>query len=306
LINRSGSDPTFPVWSGFEKKCFEIAKKQQVDHYLIDLFPLNDWLDNPKPSVTNTLFTAPIANQQLVVTTRPSFYGIYYYPYDLLSTEIIKDFNCLMNRMDPFRQSWLYQLIRRDIFNRAFVSFNLDVSRIPCYQDRDPKACFNEQFENQMKIFQIEHDSIKHRVPYKNFDDSGDITHVIMKSKFSIVLETYFAESYGVTFSEKIFRCLQMPRPWLLFSHPHAVSTLRHMGFDVLDDIVNHDRYDTIDWAVDRQSKILDIAQEMCDSVFDSIRLINAARHNQNLLAKFWSSCEADYIDCVNAAARFT
>lgn len=299
-----GKDPIFRAMTTYIYKFFAIAKRRGVNAYLIDLFPLERWLQNPVPAVTNSLFIAPIADQYQIVTTKPSFYGIYYYPYELQSTDSIKDFNCLMNRMDPMRQSWLYQLIRRDLFDRGFVSFNLDTKNMSSVYGRDPMVCFDKQFENQMKIFQIEHDWIKHRLPYKNFDDTGDVAHVIMQSKFSIVLETYFSETHTITFSEKTFRCLQLPRPWLLYTHPHAVSALRHMGFDLLDDMVDHDLYDRLDNEIDRQVKILDLAQEMCDRVFDHKRLIDAARYNQNLLEKFSTTCESDYIECVQHALK--
>lgn len=293
------------MWNTFESKCHAIAKSQKVVPYLIDLLPLDHWLDNPMPAVTNSMLMAPIANQHLLMPTKNSFYGIYHYPYPTEPIQPVKDFNCLINRMDPVRQSWLYQLIRRDIFDRGFVSFAMHARSICDSNNEDSHVIFERQFENHCKIFQTEHDSIKHRVPYKNFHDNGDLTHVIMQSKFSVVLETYFVETHAITFTEKIFRCLQLPRPWLLFAHPHAVKILKNMGFDVCDDVIDHDRYDNNDWWIDRQRHILDLACEMCDHPIDHARFARAAKHNQNLLESFWITCERDYVECVATAAKW-
>jgi hypothetical protein len=84
-------------------------------------------------------------------------------------------------------------------------------------------------------------------------------------------------------FSEKIFRALQTPRPWVLCTSPGAVKLLKDHGFDVLDDCVDH----SYDCVLD-QSKRMDVMLDSAVS-FDSAdyeRYIIAARHNQQHLAK--------------------
>jgi hypothetical protein len=208
-------------------------------------------------------------------------------------------FNCFINRMDATRQSWLYQLVRRNIFTEGLVSFNMDVSRhhsLGQYSKTTmPIEIFNDQFEKHCKVFQLEHDYIKSKVPFKNFDDSN-LNNAVMKTKFSIVLETYFHDNRYVTYSEKIFRCLKLPRPWILFAMKGAVAHLRDMGFDVLDDIVDHG-YDNIDFAIERQSVLLDLAQQLGKIEYTPAlytRLQQAAEFNQNLLVRFNKSFKSD------------
>lgn len=209
------------------------------------------------------------------------------------------NFNCFINRMDSTRQSWLYQLIRRNILTEGLVSFNMDVSRhysLGQYSKTTmPFEIFNDQFEKHCKIFQSEHDYIKSKVPFRNFDDSN-LNNAIMKTKFSIVLETYFHDNRYVTYSEKIFRCLKLPRPWILFAMKGAVAHLRDMGFDVLDDIVDHG-YDNIDFSIERQSVLLDLAQQLGKIEYTPAlyaRLQQAAESNQNLLVRFNKSFKSD------------
>ena len=222
----------------------------------------------------------------------PNWYSLYFHHFDGQYQNITptKDFNCFINRMDVVRQSWLYLLIRRNIFERGFVSFNMDVSRLDNYDSSvSADQVFERQFQNHMNNFSDEHHIAKSIVPYRNFDLSADLMTIVMQSRFSIVLETYFHNNNEITFTEKTFRALVLPRPWLLFCSKHAVTTLRNWGFDLLDDLVDHSRYDNIDHEIHRQSIILDLAQEMLD--FDVVkhqaRLLQAAAHNLNLI-KQW------------------
>jgi hypothetical protein len=210
-------------------------------------------------------------------------------------------YNCFINRLDPIRQSWLYQLVRRNILTEGLVSFNMDVSRhysLGQYtKTTTPIEIFNDQFEKHCKNFQMEHDYIKEKIPFRNFDDFN-LNNVIMKSKFSIVLETYFDDNRSVTYSEKIFRCLKLPRPWILFAMKGAVAHLRNMGFDVLDDVVDHS-YDNIDNTIERQSMLLDLAQQLGKIEYTPTlyaRLQHASESNQNLLVRFNESFKSDCI----------
>lgn len=201
--------------------------------------------------------------------------------------------------MDPIRQSWLYQLIRRNIFDQGYVSFNMDISRIPGLTHLTLQDAFEKQFQEYFEIFQPEHDAIKAQVPYKNFVCDGDLTQVILDSRFSVVLETYFDNNKVVTFSEKIFRALQLPQPWLLFSSQHAVKYIKDMGFDVLDNLVDHDYYDNAETAIERQSKILDLAQNYVNQTFDHDRCAKAAQHNQDILREFSLTWQKDFEEIV-------
>ena len=195
--------------------------------------------------------------------------------------------------MDPIRQSWLYQLIRRGIFDQGYVSFNMDISRHiamkPCRPNSSHWEVFDQQFREQLSIFKSEHEFIKSCVPYRNFDSNTKLNQIIMDSKFSIVLETYFDRNEVITFSEKIFRCLKLPRPWVMFAMKNSVQTLRNMGVDVLDDLVDHS-YDTIDVDIARQTAILNQVEIMCKTQLTTTmisRCQQAANHNQQLLLKF-------------------
>lgn len=294
------NDPAFNLLRGVINETQQFAKQHNIVLYLIDRMDVTQWeSEGCRPCVTNSIVLLQTPKPELIVNTRTSFYGIYYYPYVLDVLLPKKEFNCFMNRFDVFRQSWLYQLIRRKIFNQGYVSFNMDTTHVPWYKDVDVNEIFEKTFQDHCSIFKEEHMWIKPQIPYRNFHSSGDLTDVIVDSKFSIVLETYFDNNDIQTYSEKIFRALQLPRPWLLFAHKGAVAHLKTMGFDVLDDIVNHSHYDDELIDVNRQSKLLDVAVELINSNVNYNRAKEAAAHNQQLLKKFNQTWKQDYIDRV-------
>jgi hypothetical protein len=182
----------------------------------------------------------------------------------------------------------------------------MDITRIPKFQSLTQIESFEKQFNQHLKIFEAEHQQVRDKVPYKNFVDNGDLTNTIMSSKFSVVLETYFDNNNIVTYSEKIFRALQLPRPWILFGPCLAVTHLRGMGFDVYDDIVNHDRYDLIEFEIERQVVILDMMEELCnlDIIKLNARLTQGQIHNQNLLKQFNNTWKEDFLTTLSNAQQ--
>jgi hypothetical protein len=214
----------------------------------------------------------------------PEFYGVYRYDpvyEDRLPTKL---FNCFVNRTCPIRQSWLYQFQRRDIIDQGIISFNLDYRENDFKHLAGTKEIFERMFERGNAIFAKEHDILKYRVPFSTITDS--LEQSIIDSKVSIVIETYFDDNRTVAYSEKIFRQLQMPRPFVLFCAQHAVSHLRNLGFDVYDDLIDHS-YDSESFEIDRQIQILDIVDSFKNVVYTQSMLTDfrrRAEHNQKVL----------------------
>jgi hypothetical protein len=278
-----------------------VEHKKSIDLYIINAVDPVAFQDQKTTVlVTNNCINKDVLDSKYYEQFPQSWYGMYAGNVAINHVVPTKDFNCFINRMDPIRQSWLYQLIRCGIFNQGYVSFHMDISRHilykQCRQDALPLEVFDQQFQEQLNIFKSEHQFIRPQVPYCNFDSTVELNQLIMDSKFSIVLETVFHCNEVITFSEKIFRCLKLPRPWVLFAMQGAVQELRNMGFDVLDDIVDHS-YDTIEFGIERQTKILNISQKLCKIQFTPgliKRMEIAASKNQELLSTMLSSFHQD------------
>lgn len=228
-----------------------------------------------------------------------SWYGMYAGHVDIKQVTPVRDFNCFMNRICPTRQAWLYQFFRRNLVDRGYISFNMDTSRgIMLREFSSPLDVFDQYFELYLKTFAEEHPVVREQVPFRNFDESLGLPNLIMQSKFSIVVETYFERNEIITLSEKIFRCLKLPRPWMMLSMKHAIKHLRDLGFDVLDDVVDHS-YDNIEFDIDRQVAILDRMEALSQLEYNeqlTHRLESAAKHNQKLLMTYLDRFDQDMI----------
>ena len=116
----------------------------------------------------------------------------------------------------------------------------------------------------------------------------GTLEQCIIDSNISLVLETYTLDT-NIVFSEKIFRALQLPRPWLLYCSPLSIQLLKKHGFDVLADYVDHE-YDTITNHWQRMDMIIEQLKTFIDKQFtrrDYERFEQAAKHNQELLSLY-------------------
>jgi hypothetical protein len=264
-------------------------------------------IKNPIVIVTNSVLQGygDYVNDY-VEKVNDSFYGIFYRAYNWSDVPVTKDYNCFINRIDPIRQSWFYQLIRHNLLDRGCVSFNMTLvdgtGPLMNFENTEPKEVFETLFDRHLQIFSSEHAIAKNIVPFKNFMDTGDLADTIMTTKISIILETYAAED-AITYSEKTFRCLQLPRLWLLNGSPNCVNELRKMGFDVLDDLIDHNSYDGL-LEVPRQAVMLQLIKELIDIDLIKIkpRLEEAALHNQELLRKWNATWQQDFENTISQA----
>lgn len=123
---------------------------------------------------------------------------------------------------------------------------------------------------------------------YDTVNSHGTLQQCIIDSNISLILETYISNDV-VVFSEKVFRALQLPRPWLLYCSPHSIELLKTHGFDVLEDYVDIS-YDTVEQHWDRMDLIINQLDTFINCQYtrrDYERFEQAATHNQQLLDQF-------------------
>jgi hypothetical protein len=134
-------------------------------------------------------------------------------------------------------------------------------------------------------------------MPVKNYDIGHDQTYI--SSWLNITVETYSSDNV-ISMSEKIFRCLVTPVPWIAYSGRYTIARLRALGFDVLDDIVDHS-YDRVFEAQHKIPMFVGAAVatikllKQYDYTVLSQRCGAAAVHNQQQLAKMKSAWPADF-----------
>jgi hypothetical protein len=114
-------------------------------------------------------------------------------------------------------------------------------------------------------------------------------------------METYSSDT-TVALSEKIFRALCLPVPWIVYSGKHTVAYLNSLGFDVMPDVVEH-RYDSM-----IENKTAAYGDKMVDFLFEGVEAVErmqadrpwqraeqAARINQQRLQDMKSAWPADF-----------
>lgn len=98
-------------------------------------------------------------------------------------------------------------------------------------------------------------------------------------SLFHIVAETTVEELYLSEKTYKVFNAGQIP---ILCARKHAVKHLRDLGFDVFDDIIDHDYYDSVDnWKI-RISRMHNVLDHLATLDHEKIKLDTYQRRLYN------------------------
>ena len=244
---------------------------QSLHCRFVDSVFLSGLVEQTSIVITDNIPLQPAAGKLISVV--PEFWHIWYFDPVYMDREPTWGYNCFMNRARGDRSTTYYELIKRNILSKGLVSFNLNDTE------------YQQQFI-QAELFRYNQEHTQASVPYNNL--TGTLEQCIIDSNVSLVLETYISDSHAV-FSEKIFRCLQIPRPWLLYCSPGSVGFLRDHGFDVLDDCVDHS-YDQIKDHGVRLNALLNQLETFINRRYnekDYARFKQAVEHNQFLLKQF-------------------
>lgn len=228
-----------------------------------------------------------------------SWYGIYSHQPVLVAHMPQRRYGLCVNRLDATRLAVFCELARvSNLDLDAYVNFNCQAHDRDL-SDQEKQQQFCDVFYASSNIVQSELDpvflSLQHQVPYRNHDLTVEQVHAA--SLVNLVMETYYQDS-SIAFSEKIFRALVTARPWVVYAGRWAVARLRQLGFDVLDDLVNHHAYDEANSSELKYRVMVAAARQAADRVMQDpaalARCQAAAEHNQQLLAHYRSRLAAD------------
>jgi hypothetical protein len=241
-----------------------IGNQPDISYRAVDSVFLGNpgaWTDS-KLVVSDNIPLKEIAGE--FVPLYPEYWHIYQYQPEFVAQGPTHGISCFMNRVSADRSQMFKLLKNHDLLNTSWVSFNClrPGNSAPAPEDI---AEYGESFNNL----------------------TCSLEQCIVDSRIQIVLETYISDTH-IAFSEKIFRTLQLPRPWVLYCSPRSVEHLRSFGFDVLDDLVDHG-YDAVITHYDRLQMLFDQALKFVDRTYtgqDLARFDQAAEHNRQLLTK--------------------
>lgn len=183
-----------------------------------------------------------------------------------------KIFNCFMSMASMTRQCWLYEFQRRNLLDKGHVSYLLSDLRFPVGER--PRQDALNQFDKLLQtpindVFESEHRVLRPKIPYKNFVCGLD--DAILDSCISLITETACFGPDQIFVTEKTFRSLLSPRPFVIHwsdIQVGGIEYLRNLGFDVHDDLIDHS-YDKEPHPVKRMQMILDQLENLDLSKFD-------------------------------------
>jgi hypothetical protein len=248
---------------------------------------LDRFLNTQQPTVliTDNKITAELKSNQYVLSIAPEYYGIHHMPFNLQKLPSPdRAYNCLINRICPNRQSWFYQLY--DIgLDEGYVSFNVDYRTEPSNTYYDKIKVFDNLHYRYNTLFQSQYEATRSLIPFCNFEQTQDIENIICRSMISVVIETYFDDNRAIALSEKTFRALQLPRPFLLYAPKGTIQYLKDIGFELIDDIVDYSYDQNHSW-ITRQAAILDQVKHFLKNKNYTIpqRYLDIAYHNQQVM----------------------
>lgn len=249
--------------------------------------------------ITDNSLTSPTVYK--VFQLPSSFFGIYHYEPKLTNWNPTRRFNWSVNRIDAKRLLVMLEIAMRcqnypDKETLDWINFN-------CWSwegdNSTPEGCnqnFRVAYENLYPSYQSVYsktfESIAPTMPFRNHDMTVEQAH--LSAYVNVVAETYSSDS-SIALSEKIFRALVTPAPWIVFAGRHAVAYLESLGFDTLRDLVNHS-YD----GMMEKSEPSTHGDKLTEFVYAGAetfarlskmdhtklkhRCLTASRHNQNVL----------------------
>ena len=223
-----------------------------------------------------------------------SFYGIYSYTPTDQTWIPDRDYTFGVNRLDFKRMQVLLNIHQQLGINNGYVNFNCETRQQTVQVSQQ---AFLDQLVHAEPAELPAFRQLADMMPAKNYTIDHDQTYT--RSWLNIIVETYSSDNV-ISLSEKIFRCLVTPAPWAAYSGRYTVARLRGLGFDVLDDVVDHS-YDRLIEAHHKMSGFVNAANSTItalktqDWTILKQRCKTAADHNQQQLATMKLAWPTDF-----------
>jgi hypothetical protein len=301
MLNYSPTDRSKKIWRRGQKTvviCLvdDISSCSENNLNEYELFDSN--------TVVITDNRVQLPTQYQVLTLPDSFFGIYYYLPENTNFNPNKNINLSVNRLDPTRQLILLELISHNPIDDIFKNLNINFNCFVHNSNYDHGNLINN-FKSIAKINDLSkylsyYDQVIQKVPINTHGSTVEMA--MLDAYVNMVIETYSSRNV-VALSEKIFRSLVTPTPWTVYAGKHSVLLLKSIGFDVLDDIVDHS-YNSKDYHANTIERLVDYVNYSVASV-DKLKLIpvdqltercmTAATHNQTVLQHMRRTWPADF-----------
>jgi hypothetical protein len=249
-----------------------------------------------------------VPTQYTVCQLPTSFFGIYAHRPQADKWTPDRRFNFAVNRIDSKRMLMFLEMQLRS--THMLNAESLDYVNFNCWSwdgDNTTPKGLRENFERQYRqldplfceVYDRTYNTLLDKIPFRNHNLTQEQAHV--SAWMNIVMETYSSDT-TVALSEKIFRAMCLPVPWMVYSGRYTVAYLHSLGFDVLHDVVEH-RYDNM-----IENRTAAFGDKMVDFLFEGVDVVDrmrtdcpemraqqAATTNQELLYTMRNQWPADF-----------
>lgn len=280
-------DPYNRMWHGIRSKiviCFVDDISIAAEH---PLGGVENWFDPDTTVITDNILNQPV---RYTMHTVPSWYrGIYSYTPEHLGWRPSRDFHLSINRASRERIHLLIGLIERhgfdSLINNNHINFN---AYDPGYSNLDLQD-YQLNFSRLLIKYQIDPpknlalNQLVGAIPIRTHNTTPE--QATLQCWVNVVVETYVSDAV-ISLSEKTFRALVTPQPWVVQGSNRMISYLEGLGFDTLTDVVGDYRNNA------STSEFIELVDRVVSDVrkqnFEWLcnRCLAAARHNRNLLRK--------------------
>lgn len=193
------------------------------------------------------------------IVDEASFF-VFRYDKTINSINPTHHFVCL-NRLHRWQRFQLvHALLERGLDTFGKISY-LDISDLP-------KNKFQNKFPMSVDLKSV---SWEDGHVYDNKLIQGALFNVITETSYEPKLETseiYYHHLPGIT--EKSYKCFRMAQIPIWLAAHHSVECYRNLGFDVFDDIINHE-YDKIEDPILRIEHVVNEIEKICQLSIESL-----------------------------------
>jgi hypothetical protein len=207
-----------------------------------------------------------------------------------------KHFVSLSRVPRPGRVLLTQEYLQRNIENNGIISCHTDI-----IEGYDATELIKDEFKNRFPIKIPNEGNIQKEINLTSFNEyfCYAIFNIVLESSLENFLnstQTFWDRSFITEKTIKSFSFFQIP---IFLSTRHHVKNLRDLGFDLFDDIVDHD-YDNEESVIIRIKKIADEIERLCKyelSYFHNLNIEERLEYNYYHVNKVFELKEKEYIN---------
>jgi hypothetical protein len=200
-------------------------------------------------------------------------------------------YSCLNYHPHDFRVANLVKFHQSSYWDQTLITF-LDVidfwatALYPCDYLNHERSSMIDHYVDGGKQYFVEH--MVKLLPLTHPDTALSVrSDNLMRYDNPAYMDTYVnvvtESDINITFlSEKILKSICAEQFFVVIGGKHIVQHLRSHGFDVYDDIIDHDRYDTQLHPQDRLHHVHELLEELKDLDWASVYQQTVDRRQQN------------------------